>query len=198
MQKGHGFKHTFIHHPHRYSHLRKFYYLIRKSPETIVTFKGLSKHHSSERMRFLHPISILAFGSRALPPDLALEAQDTLMLYQVMGETPNILTVEERQRLQPSNFFSSSRLLRQEDVLGYESELKRVVCSLMDTTKAEAEEESPLLAITRRLTDPHIGQMDNRQLNMLPDGKEFLRNLLGLISDLHVQGDLVSESLQSW
>ena len=148
-------------------------------------------------MRFLHPISVLSFGSRALPPDLALEARDTLTLYQTLGEIPDMLTVEDRRRLQPSNFFPSSRLLRQEDILGYESELKRVVGSLMDTTKAEAEEDSPLLTVTKRLTDPHIGQMNDRQLNMLPDGKEFLGNLLGLISDLHVQGDLVSESLQS-
>lgn len=117
------------------------------------------------------------------------------MLYQALEETQNILTVEERQRLQPLNFFSSSQFLRQEDVIGYESELKRVVASLMDTTKAEAEGDSPLLAVTKRLTDPRIGQMNDGQLNTLPDSKAFLRNLLGLLCDLHVQGDLVSESL---
>ena len=196
VQEAHGFKHTFIRHPHRYSHLRKFYYLICDSPEAIGPFEGLGKHSSSEQMRFLHPISILSFGSRALPPDLALEARDTLTLYRALKETPNILTAEERQRLQPSNFFSSSRLLRQEDVLGYESELNRVVGSLMDTTKMEVKGDPPLLAVTKRLADPQIGRMNTRQLNALPDGKEFLRNLLSLLSDLHVQGDLVSESLQ--
>jgi len=115
------------------------------------------------------------------------------MLYQALEETPDILTTEERERLRPKNFFSHSRPLRQEDVLGYESELKRVVGSLMDTAKAEPDEDSPLLAVTKRLTDPHIGRMNNGQLNALPDGKEFLRNLLGLLSDLHVQGDLVSD-----
>ena len=144
-------------------------------------------------MRFLHPISILAFGSRALPPDLALEGRDTLMLYKAFEETPDILTAEERERLRPVNFFSHSRPLRQEDVLGYESELKGVIGSLMDTTEAEPDEDSPLLAVTKRLTDPHIERMNNAQLNTLPDGKEFLRNLLGLLSDLHVQGDLVSD-----
>lgn len=148
-------------------------------------------------MRFLHPISVLSFGSKTLPPDLALEARDTLTLYQALGESPNILTAEERQRLQPSNFFSASRLLCQEDVIGYESELKRVVGSLMDATKTEAEGYPPLFAVTKRLTDPQIGRMNNRQLNALPDGKVFLRNLLGLLSDLHVQGDLVSELFQS-
>jgi hypothetical protein len=87
-------------------------------------------------MRFLHPISVLSFGSRALPPDLELEARDTLMLYQALEETPGILTSEERERLRPLNFFSSSRPLRQEDILGYESELKHVVYTLMDTTEA--------------------------------------------------------------
>ncbi|KAF9648472.1 P-loop containing nucleoside triphosphate hydrolase protein [Thelephora ganbajun] len=190
VQKSHGFKHTFIHHPHRYSHLRKFYYLIRGPPEAIVTFEGLSKHISSERMRFLHPISVLSFGSRTLPPDLALEARDTLMLYQALEEMPNTLTAEERERLRPLNFFSSSRPLRQEDVLGYESELKRVVGTLMDTTEAEADGDPPLLDVTKRLTDPHIARVGNAQLNMLPDRKEFLQNLVGLLCDLHVQGDL--------
>ena len=159
--------------------------------------EGLSKHVSSERMRFIHPFSILSFGSRALPPDLALEARDTLMLYQALEEAPNILTAEDRVRLQPLNFFSSSQPLRQEDVLGYESELKRVVGSLVDAAEADAEEDSPLLVITKHLTDPRIIRVDDAQLNTLPNNGEFLRNLLGLLSDLHAQGDLVSELPQS-
>jgi hypothetical protein len=147
-------------------------------------------------MRFLHPISVLSFGSRALPPDLSLEARDTLILYQALEETPNILTAEERERLQPQNFFSTSQPLRQEDVLRYESELKRVVSTLTNIANAGVDEDPPLSAITKRLTDPRIGQVDNAKLNELPNRKEFLRNLLGLLCDLHVQGDLVSEPLQ--
>ena len=147
-------------------------------------------------MRFLHPISVLSFGSRALPPDLALEARDTLMLFQALEETPSSLSTKDRKRLQPQAFFSSSQPLRQEDVLRYESELKHVVGSLMDTTGAEG--DSPLLTITKRLTDPQIRRVDNAQLNTLPASKKFLQNLLGLLCDLHVQGDLVSRSLQSW
>lgn len=148
-------------------------------------------------MRFLHPVSVLSFGSRALPSDLALEARDTLILYRVLEETPGILTAEERERLRPLNFFSPSRPLRQEDILGYESVLKRVVETLMDATEAGTEEDSSLSTITRRLTDPHIAEVGNSQLNMLPDSKEFLRNLLELLSDLHVQGDLVSNRFVS-
>jgi len=114
------------------------------------------------------------------------------MLYQALEKTPGIFTAEERERLQPLNFFPSSRPLRQEDVLGYESELKRVVNALMDATKAGKEETSPLLAVTKCLADTRIREVDNAQLNTLPDDKEFLGNLLGLLCDLHVQGDLVS------
>lgn len=145
-------------------------------------------------MRFLHPISVLSFGSRALPPDLAFEARDTLMLYQVLEETPGILTAKERERLRPLNFFSSSQPLRQEDVLGYESELKCVVGTLMSTTEVGTEEDSSLSTVTRQLTDPRIAKVGNSQLNTLPDREGFLRNLLELLSDLHVQGDLVSNS----
>jgi hypothetical protein len=147
-------------------------------------------------MRFLHPISVLSFGSRTLPPDLALEARDTLMMYQALEGMPDVLTAEERERLRPQDFLPSSRPLRQEDVLGYESELKRVVRTLMDTSNAGADQDSPLLTLTKRLTDPHIGQTDSTQLNTLSDRKEFLKNLLGLICDLHAQGDLVRGFLQ--
>jgi hypothetical protein len=197
VQEAHGFKHTFIHHPHRYSHLRKFYYLLQDSAGSIGTFKGLGKHVSSERMRFLHPISVLSFGSRTLPTDLALEARDALMLYQALEGLQNVLTPEEHERLRPQNFLSSSKPLRQEDIIGYESELKRVVRTLMDTTNSGVDQDPPLLALTRRLTDPRIGQADDAKLNMLPDREVFLQNLLGLLGDLHAQGDLVSELRQS-
>jgi hypothetical protein len=140
-------------------------------------------------MRFLHPISVLSFGSRALPPDLALEARDTLLLYDALKEVPNVLPAEERHRLLPLTFFSSSRLLRQEDIIGYESELRRVVNTLMDTTNVGSDEVSPLLAVTKCLADPQIGRAENAQLNTLPDSKKFLQNLLGFLCDLHVQGD---------
>jgi len=193
VQEAHGFKHTFIHHPHRYSHLRKFYYLTHGTPEGDAVFEGLSKYVSSEGMRFLHPISVLSFGLRALPSDLELEARDTLMLYQALEETPGILTSKERERLRPLNFFSSSRPLLQKDILEYESELKHVVYTLMDNTDARGQ-DSLLLAVTKRLIDPRIGESGNAVLNTLPDTKVFFRKLLVLLCDLHVQGDLVSKS----
>ena len=197
VQEAHGFKHTFIHYPHRYSHLRKFYYLLHNAAKETLTFKGLGKHISSERMRFLHPISILSFGSRTLPPDLALEARDTLVLYRALDGMPNVLTPEERERLRPQKFLSSSQPLRQKDILEYESELKCVVRTLMDATNTGVDQDSPLLALTKRLTDLKIRQVDDNKLNMLPDRQVFLRNLLRLLCDLHVQGDLVSKLPQS-
>ena len=194
VQEAHGFKHKFIYHPHRYSHLRKFHYLLGSSLKPTVAFGGLDKHVSSERMRFLHPVSLLSFGSGALPSDLPLEARDTLTLYQALEQMPDVLTVEERERLRPQNFFLSSRPLRQADIFKYEDELKHVVCRLMGTTNAGVKQGSPILALTERLADPHIRQTDNARLNMLPDRKRFLGNLLGLLCDLHVQGDLVSKS----
>lgn len=65
----------------------------------------------------------------------------------------------------------------------------------MDSSKEG--EDSALLVVTKSLTDPQIGQVDNAQLNRLPNNNKFLRNLLGLLGDLHVQGDLVSNLLQS-
>ena len=35
-------------------------------------------------MRFVHPISMLSFGARRLPPDFSLEAADCLTLYHAL------------------------------------------------------------------------------------------------------------------
>lgn len=117
------------------------------------------------------------------------------MLYQALEEMPNLLTSEDRSRLQPQRFFSGDRLLRQEDIIGYESELKRTVVSLMDTAKSKEAGYRQLLSLTKRLTDPQIGEMNSTQLNTLPGKKEFFKNLLGLLCDLHAQGDLVCRVL---
>src|SRR5437016_4551356 len=76
VQKAHGFQYDFIQHEHRYSHLRKFFYI----NDGTATFTSLENHCRSPHIRFLHPIGLLSFGARTLPRDLSLEARDTLTL----------------------------------------------------------------------------------------------------------------------
>ncbi len=83
VQKAKGFEHKFIHHLHRYSHLRKFAYFpqLLDKDEPFVGLDG--GRSSNEMMRFIHPVSTLSFAG-TMPPDLSLESSDLLHLYRVL------------------------------------------------------------------------------------------------------------------
>jgi superfamily II RNA helicase len=102
VQKAGGFQHKFVHYPHRYSHLRKFHYNIHEKPRD--TFHGLSTYKTTEKMRFLHPLSILSSSARSLPSDLALEAVDALNLYRALS-TCTALQPSPLVALDPVVFF---------------------------------------------------------------------------------------------
>jgi ATP-dependent RNA helicase DDX60 len=189
VQTAHDYKHNFIHHPHRYSHLRKFYYLLQDGKPTPEKFTGLKKYKSTERMKFIHPIAMLSFGARSMPPDLSLEAGDTLLLYEALKSCPGAISSGDLERLEPARFFTSGRLLRQEDILRYESALKEVVARLMSSLD-QNDPSSPLKLVTEKLTDPSIRKLTDVELNALPENRRFRSQLINLVSDLHAQGDL--------
>ena len=189
VQTAHGFKHSFIHHPHRYSHLRKFYYLLQDTNAAPPKFEGLIKHKSTDRMKSIHPISILSFGARLIPQDLSLEARDTLLLYEALKSCPGVVSPTDLERLEPARFFSSPRLLRQEDILRYESALKEVITKLMSLDQNGP--SSPLRQVTEKLTNADVRRLTDVQLNGLPEKHRFQSQLINLVSDLHAQGDLV-------
>ena len=188
VQEAHGFKHTFIHHPHRYSHLRKFTYLLQAEHEPGV-FDGLPEHRKTDRMRFVHPISMLSFGARHLPPDFSLEAADCLSLYRAFEPHRSQLPFDLEQ-LNPNLFFknASGALLRQKDILRYEAALSECISTLIDSTDPQ-DQTSVLNSIIKNVSDPVTEKIDPRYI---PDSKTFYTNLITLISDLHADGDLVS------
>ncbi|KAJ3709742.1 hypothetical protein DFJ43DRAFT_1044717 [Lentinula guzmanii] len=104
VQKAHCFSHVYIHHPHRYSHLRKYFFL--PSPER-SSFTSLSKHEISKRLTFLHPLSLLSDNSNSLPVDMALESRDCLSLYRTLRSH----SLLEDDDLSPDVFFKSRGLL---------------------------------------------------------------------------------------
>ena len=121
VQKARGFNHKFVYHPYHYSHSRKFFYNIYE--KTKNKFESLTMHQSTGRARFLHPIAMLAFGAKSIPPDMALEASDTLSLFRALktdgGLSPSIL-----EKLEPSKFFLLTRFLQQKDVIRYDEALE--------------------------------------------------------------------------
>ncbi|KAJ7686854.1 hypothetical protein B0H17DRAFT_1071320 [Mycena rosella] len=175
VQKAHNFKYRAIEHPHRYSHLRKFYYALPDEAPDGTTgpldFKGLELHKDTQRSRFLHPISLLSFGTCSIPQDLALEASDTLTLYQVLQKhAPGC------EGLEPQTFFRSDpgpMLLAQKDVIRYECALKEKLVPLMESGKRNDEATS-----------------STKDLNTPPSRESFKENLIILLSDLHVKGEL--------
>lgn len=185
VQEAHGYKHKFICHPHRYSHLRKFNYVLQKRIET--PFAGLDCYQSTDQLRFLHPMAALSFGARSLPSDLALEASDALALYNAFVSCLHV----KLDHLQPSKFFPNPGFLRQKDILRYEAALKDVVEPLIASSNPE-DSSSPLHAIIRHLQDPVMRTIPDELLNIIPLRDCFRSNLIYLVSDLHVNGNLVS------
>lgn len=199
VQTAHGHKHKFIQYPHRYSHLRKFYYDLSQMPS--IPFTSLASHQPTKRERFLHPISLLSFGARSLPEDLALEAGDTLELYRALasyeaGINWNISALE------PTAFFASrNTLLRQKDVLEYEAKLKSVLSQFIATFDAQ-DPQSPLYGVIHKLEDPGIAaippEMRAVKLNTVPPREVFRANFIHLLADLHSRGELVSWPISSF
>jgi superfamily II RNA helicase len=188
VQTEHGFNHTFVTHPHRYSHLRKFYYAPQYKPK--MPFSGLDTYESTERTLFLHPISMLSFGPRSLPPDLALEASDTLQLYMALVSHKDKIR-DDLSTLEPTKFFPDHSLLSQKDIIRYEDALKAIVLKLVNQDATSA-----LSAIIQDLEDRKLGQI-RHLLEITPSKLSFRSNLIHLISDLHVGDNLVSPSFQS-
>ena len=188
VQKISGFQHTFVHHLHRYSHLRKFFYNIHEKPRS--TFESVSAWNSTGRMRYLHPISMLAFGSRSIPPDLALEASDTLKLYRALAAHGDIPS-STLDTLDPLKFFPGDRLLQQKDVIAYEAALKACLAPMVaqfDPRNTAA----PLYKVIASLEDGALSRVPTQVINTQPERAAFRENLIRLVCDLHVQGDLVS------
>ncbi|RXW18629.1 hypothetical protein EST38_g7225 [Candolleomyces aberdarensis] len=192
VQKSHGFQHTFISHPHRYSHLRKFFYVLDDEPGPFVS---LSKHESTARTRFLHPITALSFGRADLPDDLALEARDTLSLYEAL-ETVGPKAGWDFSSLDPSVFFAGKKeFLRQKDILEYEAKLKAVLVESPPKHggggrgRKSKSQSSLILDVVSQLEDPVLKKL-GLNLDKAPDRKLFEENLIRLVADLHVQNEL--------
>ncbi|KAF8556866.1 P-loop containing nucleoside triphosphate hydrolase protein [Imleria badia] len=186
VQKAGGFQHTFVHHPHRYSHLRKFFYNIHEKPNS--TFESISTHKSTGRMRYLHPIAMLAFGPRTIPSDLALEASDTSTLYRALAAHGD-LPLSTLDMLDPLNFFPSDRLLQQKDVITYDAALKACLAPMVAQFDPRNTAAS-LYKVVVSLEDDTLSRVPTEVINTQPERADFRKNLIHLVCDLHAQGDL--------
>ncbi|EIW61285.1 P-loop containing nucleoside triphosphate hydrolase protein [Trametes versicolor FP-101664 SS1] len=186
VQEAHGFKHTFIRHPHRYSHLRKYTYLLQPKDKP-APFNGLAEYRKTERLRFIHPISMLSFGARSLPSDFSLEAADCLSLFYALGDFRDRLSFD-LDALDPTRFFPDSKgtLLKQKEILRYEAALTKEISEMMESNDPQ-DQDSVLNGVIRKVSDPMVETADQRYI---PAAQEFYTNLITLVSDLQASGDL--------
>jgi hypothetical protein len=185
VQKAKGFEHKFIHHPHRYSHLRKFAYFPQLLDKD-KPFLGLDGGGSSnEMMRFIHPVSTLSFAG-TMPPDLSLESSDLLRLYGVLL-SQNVAGAEQ---LDPNIVFSRDTFIRQKDVLRYEAEIKNVLARLAATPDA-LDSSSLLQKVVQEVQDPVLKETSKSQLNTPPSYSVFLSGLIHLLTDMQASDGLV-------
>ncbi|KAI9465203.1 P-loop containing nucleoside triphosphate hydrolase protein [Lactarius psammicola] len=184
VQRSKGFEHKFIHHPHRYSHLRKFAYFPQLLPRD-EPFLGLDGDHPpTDMMRFIHPVSTLSFGGM-MPPDLSLEAPDLLRLHEILKSQSDAYA----ERLNPITFFSRNMFIRQKDLLRYESEIKDILARLV-VAPDSLSPSSPLQRVVRHIQDPVIMQTPKARLNAPPILSKFKSGLIHLLSDLKAIGYL--------
>lgn len=185
VQKAKGFEHKFIHHLHRYSHLRKFAYFpqLLDKDEPFVGLDG--GRSSNEMMRFIHPVSTLSFAG-TMPPDLSLESSDLLHLYRVLL-TQKIAGVE---RLDPNTIFSCDTFIRQKDVLRYEAEIKSVLAHLIVAPDAH-DPSSSLQKVVQEVQDPVLKETPKSQLNAPPSSSVLLSGLIHLLSEMQASDGLV-------
>ncbi|THU98274.1 P-loop containing nucleoside triphosphate hydrolase protein [Dendrothele bispora CBS 962.96] len=186
VQTAHGYDYEFVQHPHRYSHLRKFFYLLRGEEDEVQPFTDLSSHQETGRLSFLHPVTTLTFGARSLPADLALEARDTLTLFNALKK----IFKGNLEHLDPVTFFSSTgKLLTQKEVLRYESSLRETVSTLAASSD-RLDSESLLRRIIKELQDVELSKASIKDLNTVPTPRLFLQNLIYLLADLNAAGEL--------
>jgi hypothetical protein len=132
---------------------------------------------------------------RPLPPDLALESQDTLSLFQALAQFQNLIP-HDLKPLEPTTFFSenSSTFLRQKDVLRYEFELKAILSDLIQHFNPQ-DQPSPLLGIINALQDPEILKLDQNSASAKPSREAYKNDLIVLLADLHKKEELVRLAL---
>nr|POF06890.1 putative helicase [Quercus suber] len=127
-QKSIGVELKTVHHPHRYSDLRKYYYvapqkfgfhgLHAKSAFGSLGLEGLTGFN------YVHPVAGLVDKSRGIPEDLALEPRDCLYLWQSMTKHATA-DYPVPKKLDPS--VALPDISRKVDILKWEKDLKALL-----------------------------------------------------------------------
>ncbi|KAK3724839.1 hypothetical protein LTR37_000887 [Vermiconidia calcicola] len=127
-QKAIGIDLDTVQHPHRYSDLRKYYYV----PPKQFAFQGLPEKSAfgtlglehAVGLNHIHPVAALTDRSRDIPVDLALEPRDCLELYNALAKHAN-----DAYPISPELIPKSALpdICKKVDILRWERELKAIL-----------------------------------------------------------------------
>ncbi|KAF7185809.1 putative helicase [Pseudocercospora fuligena] len=117
-----------VQHPHRYSDLRKYFYV----PPKTFGFYGLPDKKAFGSLglegltgfNFVHPVAGLIDKSRGIPEDLALEPRDCFSLWKAMTE------VQTKEHPVPADLNPSKvlpEIIKKVDILAWEKDLKSIL-----------------------------------------------------------------------
>lgn len=117
-----------VHHPFRYSDLRKYYYV----PPKEFTFAGVPAKSAFGSLglegltgfNFVHPVAGLVDKTRGIPEDLALEPRDCYFLWQAMVKVQTA-DYSVPSKLDPAK--ALPEVSRKVDILKWEKDLKEML-----------------------------------------------------------------------
>lgn len=139
----------------------------------------------------MHPLAPLELGPGDPPADLSLESQDCLSLYQALVAHD---TKDRLADLAPNKFFRThgNSLLRQKEVIEYETTLKRTVQSLSHSSDPEDRRlvKKVLDSLSSGFFD--IGKRINPRAEFFINKEDLGSELASLLNVLKEQQDLVS------
>ena len=104
---------------------------------------------------------MLAFGAKSIPPDMALEASNTLLLFRAL-KTDGRLSPSILEKLEPSKFFPLTRFLQQKDVILYDEALETHLGHILASFDPYDRKAHLSRVIPRYLTFPLTSSMHPR------------------------------------
>ncbi|GAB7364637.1 hypothetical protein MBLNU230_g5440t1 [Neophaeotheca triangularis] len=199
-QKAIGQDLTMVQHPHRYSDLRKYYYV----PPKKFVFNGLPERATFGSLgldgtvgfNYIHPVAGLVDRSRRIPEDFSLEPRDCYFLWQAMTkhQTEKFPVPKE---LDPGPLLPD--ISRKADILGWEKSLKELLRAWISDPaspydKVLKELEASFRSTEREpsyVTQEQDGKKPKTQMAISESGEDKLQNTtLALLCRLHEQDAL--------
>ncbi|KAF2144344.1 uncharacterized protein K452DRAFT_223784 [Aplosporella prunicola CBS 121167] len=182
-QKSIGMELVMVHHPHRYSDLRKFIYVPTKGysftglpkPPTVASV-GLDK---GKNFQFVHPVASLLNRSRGMPEDFTLEARDCYTLWKAM-KTRETETHKVPNSLNPEKALPA--VITQADIINWLKSIKQFLGQWM------TDQDSPFDELVEDLGGSLYELEGEEDTGLSADG--LRSTVVSLLCHLHEQAAL--------